>query len=230
MFLQRFLIIYGKHYVFSNVHNLSHLIDDVKKFGSLPNFSSYPFENKLFELKNMIRSGRNPLSQLAKRMLETETEYLNKMNNDPKKPTLKTPLNECPSTFIIFHWGKLHRFLEIEFPDFVVNTSEANRWILLENLSIICVEFIVICNNVTWFYGRELTNTKNYFDLPFPSKVLNIFSSDSNFGPPKIYDSKLLKAKLFKLSSMTRNSDSDSESDDEDQAGFVFIPILHTLK
>ncbi|XP_055522641.1 uncharacterized protein LOC129716829 [Wyeomyia smithii] len=67
-FHDHFKDIYGEDYVSSNVHNLTHLIDDVKRFGILSRFSAYPFENKLFQIKNLIRSGRNPLSQIAKRL------------------------------------------------------------------------------------------------------------------------------------------------------------------
>lgn len=62
--------IYGKGYVTSNVHNLSHLVDEVKKFGILQNFNAYPFENKLYSIKKMLRQGNKPLSQITKRIME----------------------------------------------------------------------------------------------------------------------------------------------------------------
>lgn len=54
----------------SNIHNLTHLIDDVQKFGVLQSFTAYPFENKLGQMKKLIRNGRTPLTQLAKRISE----------------------------------------------------------------------------------------------------------------------------------------------------------------
>lgn len=62
--------IYGKGYVTSNVHNLSHLVDEVRKFGVLQDFNTYPFENELFTIKKMVRQGNKPLSQIARRIVE----------------------------------------------------------------------------------------------------------------------------------------------------------------
>lgn len=36
-------IVYGLHFITSNVHNLIHIVDDVKRFGILPTISAYPF-------------------------------------------------------------------------------------------------------------------------------------------------------------------------------------------
>lgn len=44
-YIEKFKHIYGKDSISSNVHNLCHVVDDVLKFGPLPNISSYPFEN-----------------------------------------------------------------------------------------------------------------------------------------------------------------------------------------
>lgn len=73
-FIEYFGDIYGEDYITSNVHNLSHLVDDVKKFGILSRFTSYPFENKLYTIKNCIRSGHRPLAQIAKRLGELSEE------------------------------------------------------------------------------------------------------------------------------------------------------------
>lgn len=53
-----------------HVHNLCHLVTDVKRFGPLPIISSYCFESFLGNLKSKIRSGFCPLSQIANRVLE----------------------------------------------------------------------------------------------------------------------------------------------------------------
>lgn len=72
-FVEVFREIYGEAYMTSNVHNLVHLVDEVSRFGELQSFSSYPFESMLGTTKKMLRSGTNPLAQVAKRMTEMET-------------------------------------------------------------------------------------------------------------------------------------------------------------
>lgn len=46
-FVSDFGILYGEKFISHNVHNLLHLADDVRRFGSLDNFSSFRFENPL---------------------------------------------------------------------------------------------------------------------------------------------------------------------------------------
>lgn len=46
-FTEQFKRIYGKDYVTNNIHNLWHLVDEVKNFGILQNLNAYEFENKL---------------------------------------------------------------------------------------------------------------------------------------------------------------------------------------
>lgn len=69
-FVETFIEVYGKSYVSYNVHNLKHIVDDVRNFGQFDNFSSFPFENKLGMIKRLIRSHYLPLQQVAKRIME----------------------------------------------------------------------------------------------------------------------------------------------------------------
>lgn len=62
--------IYGSDFVVYNVHSLQHLADDVKLYGPLGDFSSFPFENYLGILKRLLRSKRLPLQQVARRLVE----------------------------------------------------------------------------------------------------------------------------------------------------------------
>jgi hypothetical protein len=64
--------IYGTGIMVYNVHALIHLADDVKKFGPLDNFSSFPFENALKNIKKLVRKPTHPLQQIANRLQEQE--------------------------------------------------------------------------------------------------------------------------------------------------------------
>lgn len=52
-FVENFKTFYG-NYVTSNIHNLVHVTDEVRKFGPLNTFNAYPFENMLHIIKNML--------------------------------------------------------------------------------------------------------------------------------------------------------------------------------
>ena len=69
-FVKKFSQLYGKCNLSYNVHNLIHIVNDVKKFGPLDSFSAFKFENYLYKLKNQLRVSKSPLEQIHNRILE----------------------------------------------------------------------------------------------------------------------------------------------------------------
>ena len=60
---------YGDTFVVNNVHALLQLHEDAEHFNcSLSQISAFKFENIVQQLKKMIRNGRNPVAQIAKRV------------------------------------------------------------------------------------------------------------------------------------------------------------------
>ena len=59
----------GKNFLVYNVHNLIHLHQDVEYFGeTLDAYSCFPFENHLQVLKRYVKSSRNSISQIVKKI------------------------------------------------------------------------------------------------------------------------------------------------------------------
>lgn len=69
-FIERYIQIYGIDSISSNIHNLCHLVDEVKDFGDLSTFNAYPFENCLQKIKKLLRTGNKPLPQVARRIVQ----------------------------------------------------------------------------------------------------------------------------------------------------------------
>lgn len=63
--------LYGEQCLIGNMHNLIHLADDIASMGCpISEITAYPFENALGKLKQLIRNGNKPLSQLCRRLNE----------------------------------------------------------------------------------------------------------------------------------------------------------------
>jgi hypothetical protein len=71
-FTQNYMSIYGSEYVTYNVHSLLHLPDNAKKFGALDAVSAFPFESYLGHPKKLVRKSQNPVSQVVRRIEETQ--------------------------------------------------------------------------------------------------------------------------------------------------------------
>lgn len=71
-FVKSFKVLYGIENMTHNVHNLLHVVDDVRNFGCLDNYSSFPFKNYLKTLKKLIRKPSTPLQQVVNRIFEQQ--------------------------------------------------------------------------------------------------------------------------------------------------------------
>ncbi len=69
-FIQLFGEIVGDDRIVYNVHNLTHLANECRLQGSLDEFSAFPFETRLGQIKSLIRGTRVPLVQLKNRVSE----------------------------------------------------------------------------------------------------------------------------------------------------------------
>ena len=84
-------------YCVYNVHNLLHIVDDVRHYNApLQDISAFPFENCLQTVKKSVRGTRFPLEQIVKRYYERESI-------DPKLPknNFKISCNKKDNCFMV---------------------------------------------------------------------------------------------------------------------------------
>lgn len=156
-FVDSFIDIYGKKYVSHNIHNLKHIVDDVRRFGALDNFSSFPFENKLGMLKKFIRSGNLPLQQVAKRIMENIHYDIRKLIQGTNKKEIK--LNS------------------IKVGELFIDNSPNNRWILTIDKKIVGFDHTEKSGEINFLVGKPLAKLSPFFDKPVSSKyVLLLFA------------------------------------------------------
>ena len=75
LFVEQAKHIYGEDFIVYNVHGLTHLAADVKQHGCLDLVSAFPYENKLQELKKLVRKRSCPLPQIIRRLSEKRTAF-----------------------------------------------------------------------------------------------------------------------------------------------------------
>ena len=97
-FVQQGSVLYGEEFLVYNVHSLIHLAADTEEYGSLDACSAFEFENYMQQLKKMVRSGNNPIVQIAKRLGKLSTGKISEPNKENmvsvKKPNNAYILND----------------------------------------------------------------------------------------------------------------------------------------
>lgn len=191
--------------VTSNTHNLVHVVNEVTRFGSLPTISGYPFENELFQIKKMLRSGYRPLQQTANRLHE---KMLNETSNDFQfhRESMEFP--------VLRHQIKdTERFNEVMIRDGLTLSCRhefADRWFFTKDKKIVSMTYA----NKNGIYGTALEEKEPAFALPLMSDRINIYKSkDCKLGNEAIHEFSSILCKFFP----SRNKNST-----------YFVPIHHT--
>lgn len=224
-YIECFREIYGQQYMTSNVHNLTHLVDEVEIFGELKSFSAYAFKNKLGHIKRLIRNGRNPLPQVAKRIIEmTQLDIGLSSTEDASEEIVLTKPNDgqsIPSEFQQPGENGNEFYYRINLGDFSLTAQDkANEWFLTNDNEIVCLKNIISAGDKLALFGTTIANKLDFFEKPIKSSQLDIYSSnisaDKNDSDGKLFDTSDIKCKLVRI--------------DYNDSTAVFIPLLHTIK
>lgn len=68
--------LYGEEFIVYNIHSMVHMTAEAAEFGCLDNCSGFIFENYLQQIKKMVRSGRNPITQIVNRFSELSASVI----------------------------------------------------------------------------------------------------------------------------------------------------------
>lgn len=204
-FINDYKALYGVENITSNVHNLCHIVDEVQRFGTLQTLTAYPFENFLHQLKKLVRSGPNPLAQVAARLSET--------SNNHKAIDLSFNLDEK------FHQVNCEQSQEnkLILTSFTLSHKFQDQWFLTRDSKIVKFTRFLKFDAECKVEGQEVISVHNYFEAPFASPILHVFEADiktNNLSGLKIFGTNNIFCKLVAIPR---------------KDGTVFIPLLHTV-
>ncbi|XP_021705627.1 uncharacterized protein LOC110678452 [Aedes aegypti] len=201
-FIEDFKALYGTEFVSSNVHNLCHIVSEVERFGPLPTFTAYPFENYMHSLKKIVRTGPNPLAQIAARIIEAA----NSKSSEGAIHQNHATIAEKQGRIIL------------AIKNFQLSTNFEDRWFLTKQCELIRFNDVSRDKADLLIFGSQIIHKYDFFQKPFKSSHIHIYIAkvkSSNYSNTMHFNIHDVFCKLVPL---------------HRKEGIVFIPLLHTIQ
>lgn len=201
-FVTTFSEIYGSHHVVYNVHSLTHMVEDVKLYGCLDNYSAFPFESHMSVIKRKLHKNNQQLAQICNRI---EEMYLHTIEE-------KTISRE-----IVFknqdHTQK-HIYREIIFDNFKINCKRRNKWFQTDDGKVFQFIYVEKKHDGTKVVkAREVQKLEPFYSLPIKSSYFNIYISDGKLTLPVYINISSIKSKIFEMKL---------------ENNFIYAPLRHS--
>lgn len=208
-FIKHCVELYGKRFVVYNVHSLSHLAQECAEHGSLENFSSFMFENRLKSIKSSLKSGYKPLQQAALRDLERVRAIKIKLKAKEKIIHLSHRHEDAEEQLPGTHFQCLSinsMVLRIDIKNCCFCTTDKNVYIL-RNIVKQERRVMLVCN--------KFQEIGDFYTYPLPSSRLGIVIVSQIDDERVVVPLHSVHAKCW---FMTYSDDS-----------FLCVPLLHTI-
>jgi hypothetical protein len=179
VFIKDAIEIYGSEIATSVLHDLQHLPKMVLKYQvPLDSFSTFPFENYLLSLKEMVHSNNKPLAQIHRRL---EEKILFADTEDGETDEFQAHefrfINSKSKVKSVFMRGfKISSF------------GCRDRFIMSFNFNIyVCLGILKNSKDEPVFKARKLKSLGDFYNLPVNSTKLNIFKCATSYVGSSIY-------------------------------------------
>ena len=164
--------LYGKEICVYNIHCLIHLANDVKNLGALDDFSSFPFENKLGQLKKIIRKPQYPIQQIVYRLAEKQQAKPAICGQVHKKSVVKTEHSNGP---LLADYRSYRQYKCLQADKYKVSLCLGNNCVLTANGSPALVKNILDKDGTVVLLCHYFVTAEDAFTYPLPSSKLGIY-------------------------------------------------------
>lgn len=210
IFLQQSSDLFGHWFITSSVHAIIHLPKDCLKFGCIDNFSSFKFENFLFNIKNQLKSGNQPLKQIENRYFgllssgstTKKFQMINRTNVEFRRAYSPTD-----SEIIDIGWvcENAQFFREINFKSIHLKTDKlGDQFCISDGGALIKVFYIIkfpseSSRDEIKIVGKKFSQVNNIFEKPSGSNLVGLYEA-SNLSPKlEHFSFSTIRCKLFPM-------------------------------
>lgn len=169
-----------------NVHSLLHIVDDVKLYGNLDNYSAFPFESFMFKIKTMLHSFNHPLAEICNRI--EESNFCHTVSETKKQVEFKKQDKM---------YANIYR--EIVFPSYVINCTNRDKWFIGKNGQVYSFEYCENVNKNVIVYARQIVDKSAFYNVPISSDKFEIFKSNGKLSGILKINLDLVHKKVFSM-------------------------------
>lgn len=192
-----------------------HLHDDAIKFGTLQEFSAFPFENYLQSILKMVRKNDKVLEQIVCRIIEqnfsvNDNQKLKIVSNKLHNPHCNGPLINNLNSYSNFQTCK--QFSKVTFENYTLKTDEPDNCCYLSDGAIIIVKNFVSNDKDIFVIGHKYKSFIDFYSEPCRSSKLGIYLVD-NLGNLQMWNIAQIVCKCLKLKYKNK---------------YVVFPLLHS--
>lgn len=166
--------IYGETFLSYNTHCILHLVNDVRNFGAVDEWSAFDYENNMTFYRKSCRKPNQQLQQIMRRASEKNAfpEKINKFltqNHVVKvyKKHMNGPLLHSMSNCI--------QYKRIVGFHLDLSQKKKDNCIILHNGKICIIDNIILFNNSYFVLVRYFQTIENFFDVGIKSSEIGVY-------------------------------------------------------
>lgn len=167
-FVEHFGELYGKDEIVYNIHQLTHLAEEYRRFGNLDNISGFPFENCLGQIKHLLRKPHQTLQQVVKRLSETSHVGPTCSRDYPKLLNIHID-GPVPTQFI-----SSQQYRKVSTHRFTLSTKKGDNCVEVGD-GFALIENIIKSEEDTYIIVRMYGHKQPYYMYPCESSYIGTY-------------------------------------------------------
>nr|CAK26786.1 TPA: transposase domain-containing protein [Strongylocentrotus purpuratus] len=208
-FVKMWAGLYGRDMLVYNVHGLTHLAADAKKFGPLDSYSAFPFESFLGRLKKVVRKPHRCLPQVIRRLSE------NKIGGKDEKKSNDFCLGpeHTDGPILLAHKRHLTQHRYVQFNGLYFSAKDSDSCIQIGSRYGLIRNIIQDPQNLTvMVMFQQFMRVDNFFQRPLDSSDLGIVKVSRLSDTLKAEKLSEIVCKLYRIPY---------------KESFVLVPLVH---
>lgn len=159
--------IYGIEQVGPNVHAFMHLPENVEYFKcQLEEFSAFPFESYLSQLKSLVKNHKSPLEEMYKRLDERmKSSLIESIKIQNNRAIISIPIKS----------QRMKTFNNLQYYGYQLGSNPRRCHVMTKTGKVLKIQHFVQCEKIITVVGNFYEEISSFFINPIDSALLNIF-------------------------------------------------------